>query len=262
MWDCLFGWVKDNRELSVGFGLKQEKIVNKLDLNEVRDFYNTTPAIWAPADHWHQWSYNQINKYLSKLNISAQEHVLNAGSGGNSYNINCNMTHVDIAAEKLKSIPDAVISSIEDMPFTASVFNRIICVGSVINYCDASATITEFSRVLKPNGMLILEFENSGGYEYKGTPVYTKSAGIVTVKFQGQDHQQWLYSLPYIKSLLKANSFYIENIYAFQIFSSFALHLCGDDAKAAKYARLDWIARKVPQISAHANNFIIRCKKL
>lgn len=236
--------------------------MNKLDLNEVRDFYNTTQAIWDPTDYWHQWSYNQIKKYLSKLKISTQENVLNAGSGGNSYNIICNMTHVDIAAEKLKSIPNAVISSIENMPFTSSMFNRVICVGSVINYCDANATIAEFSRVLKTNGTLILEFENSGGYEYKNTPIYNKSAGIVTVKFQGKDHKQWLYSLPYIKSLLKANSFYIENIFAFQICSSFALHLYGNDTSAIKYARLDWIVRNVPQVAAHANNFIIRCKKL
>lgn len=236
--------------------------MNKLDINEVRDFYNTTKAIWAPTDYWHQWSYNQIKKYLSKLKISPQEHVLNAGSGGNSYNINCDMIHVDIAEEKLKSIPNAVVSTVENMPFTSSIFNRVICVGSVINYCDASATITEFSRVLKTNGILILEFENSGGFEYKGTPIYNKSAGVVTVKFQGKNHKQWLYSLPYIKALLKANSFSIENIFAYQICSSLALHLCGNESKAVKYARFDCMARKIPQIAAHANNYIICCKKL
>lgn len=233
-----------------------------VDINEVRDFYNTTPEIWASNDYWHQWSYSQIKKYLSGLQISSQEYVLNAGSGGNSYDIDCNMIHVDIAEEKLKSIPNAVISSVEAMPFTSSMFHKVICVGSVINYCDASATITEFSRVLKTNGTLILEFENSSGYEYKGTPIYGKSAGVVTVKFQGKDHKQWLYSLQYMRALLKANGFSVENTFGYQICSSLALHLCGDESKAVKYARFDCIVRKFPQIVAHANNFILCCRKL
>lgn len=236
--------------------------MNGVDPNEVRKFYNETPAIWASTDHWHQWSLHQIEKYLSQFRFLPQECILNAGSGGNSYGIEGNMIHVDIAEEKLKGISNAVVSSIQTMPFPAGMYHKIICVGSVINYCDASAVITEFSRVLKNNGYLILEFENSGGFEYKGTPIYNKSAQVVTVKFQGKDHRQWLYSLPYIKSLLDANSFCIEDVHAYHICSSLALHFKKNETHAVKYARLDRIAHKLPWLTAHANNYILTCRKL
>lgn len=236
--------------------------MNGLDINVIRDFYNTTPAIWDPNDRWHQWSYKEINKYLASHTFSLQDYILNAGSGGNSYGIKNNMVHLDIAEEKLRGIQNAVVASVEDMPFPASMFDGIICVGSVINYCDASATISEFSRVLKPKGRLILEFENSAGYEYKGTSTYEKAADIVTVQFQGQDHKQWLYSLSYIKSLLSTYSFSIRHIFPFHIFSSLVLHLSRNETRSAKYARYDMIARKLPFIAEHANNYILTCQKL
>lgn len=236
--------------------------MNKLDIDAVRNFYNNTPAIWAPNDQWHQWSYKQIEKYLSQITFTPQEHILNAGSGGNSYGLICDMIHVDIAEKKLKGIPNAIVSSIESMPFHTSEFDHIVCVGSVINYCDASAAISEFSRVIKQGGKLILEFENSGGYEYCGTSTYRNSANLVTVKFQGEDHNQWLYSLPYIKSLLLANSFAVDDIFAYHICSSLALYLSGDETKAVKYAQFDAVARMLPMMVVHANNFILNCRKL
>ena len=127
------------------------------------------------------------------------------------YNISCKeMVHVDIAEKKLVGIPNAVVSSIESMPFPNGRFDSIVCVGSVINYCDAGAVVAEFSRVAKPGAVLILEFENSGGFEYRKEACYKESAAVVTVQFQGVAHTQWLYSVPYIKSLLKAHCFSIE----------------------------------------------------
>lgn len=233
-----------------------------VDQNTTREFYNNTPEIWASDDHWHLWSKQQIEHYLHSLVFQSTDYVLNAGSGGNAYGIVCNMVHVDIAEQKLTGIPNAIISSVEKMPIDDAVFDAAICVGSVINYCDAAASIAEFARVLKENGTLVLEFENSSGYEYKGSSAYCRSATVVTVKFQGQDHTQWLYSLQYIKSLLAANGFVIDDIFPYQIMSSLALKYLKKEAVAVKYAILDSFARKLPFLSAHANNIIIRCRKL
>lgn len=133
---------------------------------------------------------------------------------------------------------------------------------SVINYCDAAASIAELARVLKHNGTLILEFESSSGYEYKGLSTYCKSAAVVTVKFQGQDHTQWLYSPQYIKSLLLANGLVIDDLFPYQIMNSFVLKRSKNETLAVKYAKLDGWVRKIPFISSHANNIIIRCHKL
>lgn len=231
-------------------------------MNEVKKFYNSTPEIWAADDGWHQWSLRQIQKYLGGITFLDQDSVLNAGSGGNCYNISCKeMVHVDIAEKKLKGIPNAVVSSVESMPFPDARFDGIVCVGSVINYCDAGATIAEFSRVSKPGAILILEFENSGGFEYRKSACYGNSAAVVTVQFQGSPHTQWVYSLSYICSLLKANHFLIQDVFPYHICSSLALSLNGVEEKSVKYARIDRLARKIPLLATHANNYIIRCHK-
>lgn len=236
--------------------------MNSVNLNEVKKFYNATPEIWAADDRWHQWSLRQIQRYLSGITFSNHDSVLNAGSGGNDYNISCKeMIHVDVAEEKLKGILNAVVSSVESMPFPNARFDSIICVGSVINYCDAGAVIAEFSRVSKPGAILVLEFENSGGYEYRKRTCYRESATVVTVQFQGSAHTQWLYSLPYIKSLLKTHHYSIQNVFPYHICSSFALSLNGQEMKSVKFAQLDTLARKIPPLATHANNYIIRCIK-
>ena len=44
-------------------------------------------------------------RYLNGITFSSQDSVLNAGSGGNSYNISCGeMVHVDVAEKKLEGI--------------------------------------------------------------------------------------------------------------------------------------------------------------
>ena len=237
--------------------------MNTVDLNEVKKFYNATPAIWAADDQWHQWSLRQLQRYLNGITFSSQDSVLNAGSGGNSYNISCGeMVHVDVAEKKLEGIPNAVVSSVESMPFPDARFDGIVCVGSVINYCDAGAVIAEFSRLSKPDAVLVLEFESSGGFEYRKSACYKESATVVTVQFQGSAHTQWLYSVPDIKSLLKDYHFSIQDVFPYHICSSFVLSSNSLEEKSVKFARFDTLARKIPLLAAHANNYIIRCRKV
>ncbi len=76
--------------------------MNTVDLNDVKNFYNKILEIWASDDHWHLWSLRQIDKYLKKVPLKGN--ILNAGSGGNDYNILCQeMIHVDIAEKNLKA---------------------------------------------------------------------------------------------------------------------------------------------------------------
>lgn len=162
-------------------------VMNTVDLNEVKNFYNATPEIWAADDQWHQWSLGQIQGYLNGITFSSQDSVLNAGSGGNSYNISCGeMVHVDVAEKKLEGIPNAVVSSVESMPFPDARFDSIVCVGSVINYCDAGAVIAEFSRLSKPGAVLVLEFENSGGFEYRKKACYKNPQLLLLSSFKDQ----------------------------------------------------------------------------
>jgi ubiquinone/menaquinone biosynthesis C-methylase UbiE len=155
----------------------------------------------------------RIERYIQKkFNPFDNAYILNAGSGGNSYDIiSDNMYHVDIAENRIVHLKNAVVASIERLPFHDKMFDHIICVGSVINYCDAIVAIAEMSRVLKKHGVLIMEFENSLSFEFFGKTEYGKSAEIVTTKYIEQSHRQWVYSFNYIKNILRRYSLKICN---------------------------------------------------
>lgn len=236
--------------------------LNQLDENQVRNFYEAVPSVWPDDDMWHMYSRKQIEKYIQKRIIRKDGYILNAGSGGNDYGINFRMHHVDIAKNKIEHLPNATVASIESLPFNNETFSEVICVGSVLNYCDAVTAIAEISRVLKKSGRLILEFENSWGFEHINTPAYKKDAEIALLNYCGQYQSQWLYSYNYISTILKGLGFKLVDIYRFHIISGLHYNKYHDENKAAPLAKLDGVFRYIPFVNKHSNNIILSCFKL
>lgn len=233
----------------------------KLEQENIKSFYNNISNVWGNHDPWHDYSQEVITSYIKHKDVFKNSIVLNAGSAGNSYGIKCHlMYHVDIANEKIKDIENAVIASIENMPFNNLFFDNILCVGSVLNYCDALTALSELSRVLKPNGNLILEYESSWGFEYLHKSCYKKDACIITTEYIEKKHNQWLYSPQYIEKILESCDFRILDIYPFHIFDG----LCSkflDDQLAVYLTKVDKLLHKFPVIKKHGNNMILHCKK-
>lgn len=233
----------------------------KLDQDKIKLFYNNIPNVWWENDPWHEYSKKIITAYIKNKDFFRNSIVLNAGSAGNSYDINCGtMYHVDIADEKIKGINNAVVASIENLPFNANSFDNILCVGSVLNYCDAVAAISELSRVLKPNGNLILEFESSWGFEYFRKECYKRDACIITTEYIEKQHKQWLYSPKYIYNILNSYNFHVIEKYPFHIFDGLFTNKLGDRFVVA-ITNMDKFFRVLPYVNEHGNNIIIHCRK-
>lgn len=234
----------------------------KLDQAKIKEFYEKIPNVWPENDNWHNYSRYQIHNYLKKETIKDFDKVLNAGSGGNDYNLNCEMFHLDIAENKICHFKNYIVGSADNIPLHNIKFDFIICVGSVINYTDAISTISEFSRLTSKGGHLILEFESSWGYEHLKTTAFKKPAEIVTLKYNNESHKQWIYSYNYIKDILNSFNFKIENTYRFHILSSLVYNHKKDENQAAVFAKFDTILRYMPFVNRHSNNIIIKCVKL
>ncbi len=204
----------------------------------------------------------QIEKYIHNLNFNKNSYILNAGSGGNTYNLNYKIHHVDIAENKIEHFDSYTVSSIEKLPFTNNEFSDVICVGSVINYTDAFTSISELSRVLRPKGQLILEFESSHGFEYLGTENFGKPSAIVKTEYCGEPHKQWIYSYKYIKNILRVNNIKIKSVYRYHLLSAINYNLYRDENRAAKYTKFDSILRHLPIINRYSNNIMLYCTKL
>ncbi len=235
--------------------------MKKLNQEKIKEFYNSVANVWGEHDPWHDYSKKIISSYISKKNIFFNSTVLNAGSAGNTYNIDCKiMYHVDIANEKIRNVENSYVASIENLPFADDSFDNIVCVGSVINYCDALAAISEMSRVLRKGGNLILEFESSWGFEYLGKEAYKKDACIITTEYIESQHTQWLFSPDYIIAILKAHGFCILNSTPFHIIDGILSKFL-NDRTSVKLTKLDAVLKKTPFFCTHGNNIILHCKK-
>lgn len=170
-------------------------------------------TIWPEDDLWYSYTHHKVLEYLQSeeiaLKIEAKTKILNAGSAGNDYGIIGNHLHLDIAESHLKNIPNALVGNIEKIPLNENTFDLCICVGSVIKYCDALSSISEFARVLKHGGYLILDYDQSKSFEFIGTQTYNKNAEIITTFNSGYNDKIWVYSDEYISDILKEVGFKI-----------------------------------------------------
>lgn len=236
-------------------------MTNKLDKLAIKTFYEESSTVWPENDKWHLVNQQEIKNYLHKINFPSNANILNVGSGGNNYGLLCPMWHLDVAANKIDYLDNYIVGSAEAIPCPDNTFSHVICVGSVLNYCDAIKVINEIVRVLKPNGSLILEFEGSYSFEYFLTTAFRKSAAIANTMYFGKPHQMWVYSEKYIINLLKQSSFLIQETYRFHILSSLAYKICNDENLASKYSRYDCLLRQIPIIKKYAANIILFCTK-
>ena len=234
----------------------------KIDTKKIAEFYNNIESVWDEKDPWQQYSKYFIQEKISLINWGSYSRILNAGSAGNAYGIDENKTiHVDIAEAKIAGKNNAYVASVESMPFKDNYFDAIICVGSVINYCDLVTTIKEFARVLNNEGILILEYESSFGFEYYNEDYYMSNACIVSIPYIHVSHKQWLFSPDYIYATLQNMGFIVQKDYPFHILDGIIYRWIPEE-QSVRLTHLDRIISIIPFFSRHANNHFLICKKV
>lgn len=234
----------------------------QIDSQKVADYYNKLSSIWPQNEPWYRHTQKEISRFIHDHPFEKNDYVLNAGAGENDYNIQGRIHYVDIAEKKIQDKPLFTVANIEKLPFENDLFTGVVCVGSVLNYCDAVAALSELSRVLCRSGKLILEFESSYSYEYKGTPLYGVDADVVTTTYYGQPHKIWVFSPAYIKRVLNHCNLKLLNEEYFHIISALAFHLGKSETDSSRYTCLDTIAKRIPFVKRHGCNVLMECVKL
>ena len=232
-----------------------------IDLSEVSKTYNTINKIWDINDKWHWVTHQMIKSFISESlkNIpnSYLFKVLNAGSAGNNYElIETNTIHLDIAKNKIADLTNAILSSIEDIPVRNESFDLIVCVGSVINYCDPIRVFQEFNRLLKSPGYIILEFETSRTLELFGKKDFNKNLVLTDTFYNGGTERLWYYSEKFIKEIALNNDLRVLAEDRCHIISPLVYRMLKDEIIAARFAKYDKIFLKVPVINTMASNVI------
>lgn len=237
----------------------------RLDVSAIRARYNDL-SNYVKIDKWHLFTATEIDReivsYWNSLSDRSAYLVLNAGAGGHDLDLTASTTiNLDISETRLAPLPHPLLASVENLPLADASVDAIICVGSVINYCDAAVTIMEFARVLKVGGSLILEFDSSQSAELITQQAFGQSAAIAETFYAGQDEAVWVYSAEYVENLLRAARFDLIHRVAIHVLSPWSLLLLRNLRAAAAIARLDRIARRIPFLTRWASNHLFFCEK-
>jgi|ERR1043165_7089835 ubiquinone/menaquinone biosynthesis C-methylase UbiE len=240
--------------------------MQQIDIKEVAKKYNGIETVWDSNDKWHLITHKMIKDFIwSASSEITQWHklkILNAGSCGYSYGLDeQNITHIDIAEQKLVNIKNAIVGSIEDIPLSRESIDMIICVGSVLNYCDPVKVLSEFKRVLAKDGYLILEFENSRTFELLGKSSFNKRAALVETFYHGQKEKLWFFAESYIRELGELNGFEITKIARCHILSPLVYRFSKNENFASKYSKWDHFCSRVPYLRNFSSNTVFLLRK-
>lgn len=234
-----------------------------METKNTKEIYSSLDKVWPENNTWYSYLHNTIINYIENnltRYLSPESVYLNAGSGGSVYKLPGTCYHLDIAPNLIDTLPNSYVGSIEHLPFDNAMFDAIICVGSVINYCSALESISEFSRTLKPGGILVLEFERSQSAELWFSKEYCKNATLQQYDYLDNIHTLWLYSESYISTILKKNSFSAIEKKRLHTISAVINKFFKNENLAGKYGHFDFLFFPISYFTAH--NIIVMCKKI
>lgn len=238
-----------------------------MDSEDIKDVENTAKKNyeksepWPNDDTWHAYTYKILHKYIQNyldgLQLKNTQVVLNAGCGKTTYKTCATIIYMDVIEEYINMFENYLVGSIEKIPLQDCSVDYVICVGSVINYVDIQKAIVEFSRVLKPNGILILEFERSNSAEFLFTKKYAKVVFMQTYQYNNQTHYLWMYDEKFVLQLAEYYKFKYIKKYRFHNLSSLLFRLGLSERKAAKYSKFDNWLRPFSCFFAHNEILIL-----
>ncbi len=222
----------------------------------------STKNPWPESDAWHDKTYQCIYNFVTKQlkNYDRDDAIiLNAGSGGTVYPHRGQMIHLDIIESYINNFENYIVASIDQTTLDNESIDIVICVGSVINYADYQKSIEEFSRILKPGGILILEFERSNSGEFLFKKNHNSIIFPQAYYYNCQKHTLWMYNEKNIIKTLKIYGFKTTKKYRFHTMSTLLFRFGMPEKKAAKYLKADKLLAPFSYYLAH--NCILISKK-
>lgn len=234
-------------------------------IGDVKAKYESSEA-YTKTDPWHEYTAGRIRNLIrqrwEQLKISRHSFVLNAGAGSDDFDLDPQRSvHLDIAINGISHRENALLASVEDIPLVSASFHAAVCVGSVINYCDALNAILELSRILKPEGILFLEFESSSSAEYFGRSAFRKGAAIAKTFYGGDRETLWVYSLKYVMDVCQSAGLEVLSVDPVHVISPWLLCLRASPRAATRFAHLDGLLARSGLASRWASNFVLTCRK-
>jgi len=197
-------------------------------------------------DDWHTYEGEQVLELLLSFLpecCSQSPWLLNAGAGVYRLGMgDWREITLDLFPRPIEHSRYPVCGTVERLPIQTRSIGAVVCVGEVLNYCDPTKVLTEFSRVLVQDGNLIIDFSSSRSPRYWLEESYAKAARLVTDTYNGTPERTWVYSPEYIETLLVSLGFRVVSRTPINAWSALAKRLRVADVAAIRFQRrLKWI---------------------
>ena len=230
-----------------------------------RLFYENHYRGSEQIDPWHAHAQSIVHatakKWFYEFGMRRAGKVLNAGSGGSDYGIKAPMVHLDLTSEHIACFPEFIIGDIANIKVSDASFAIILCVGSVLNYGNPILAIQEFQRVLSPGGLLILEYERSGSFEYWRKHGPSSPCVRVNTFYGGVKTELWAYGDGFVDGILTLNGFKTIAESRFHAVTSLALAATGSPRIANYFSVGDQFLANLWPIRYVASNRILAVEK-
>jgi SAM-dependent methyltransferase len=223
-----------------------------------REFYED-PVVWNRFDRWHRVTRHRIGEAIHRLFPSGTERfrIANVGSGGESYQLQGDRQfHVDLVIERLPK-QRSLIADIRLLPIVTATVDVVLCVGSVINHVDVALAINELTRIVRPGGRIVLEFDSTDGLNNAFSSAAGNDSAVLKTFYNRRTIVITEYSRRHVEQLLKAAGVSVDMVFSFHILSAAALAFKVPPAVASLLAHVDWVVERFSPIRLRGSNLLI-----
>ena len=171
------------------------------------------------------------------------------------------MVHLDLVAERVTGIPGSIVGDIAKIPTSESRFDVVLCVGSVLNYGNPILAFQEFWRVMKPGGILVLEYERSGSPDHWINHGFEAPCVLATTFYGSLKTDLWVYGDQFIDGLIATTGFKVLLEKRFHCLSSLVLAVTGTPTLATRCVYGDSLFARIWPIRKLASNRFLAVEK-
>lgn len=232
--------------------------------SRARSTYDATQVVWPETDKWSCHTRAIIGEIVHLITQKNAPAVLNAGCGGNDYGVGQRASacvNLDICPRQCWNMQRAVVADVESIPFADNIFDIVLCVGAVLNYCEPYAAIPELFRVAKPDGLVVIDFETTQSAELLFSSHWGKRVSVIERRYAGRIDKTLLFSADHMKRIVEQNGRIIK-IHRYHTASAAWLRIAHSGDIPNIVLSLDKLLSRIPVLGALASNSIFVCQKL
>ena len=225
--------------------------------------YDQMEHPWPPGDNWSTHTKRSIGEFVRAIVPDSEGLLLNAGSGGNDYGLSRRMTcvNLDISLRQCRTLRLPVLGDVEHIPFADDLFDVTVCVGAVINYVQPEKAISELTRVTKPGGLILVDFESSYSAEIMFAPQWRKPLTVIERMYVDHMDKTFLYSPKHIREIFEHVGGRVIATRGYHIVSAMWERIFREALIPRAAYSVDRLASRIPGVRALASSVLFACRK-